>query len=85
MIQRVDGRGKDSCSRGRSGKAMALTEPLEAQVGPPLSIQELRRGGQPFHSPMRMESADALRSNVPVKGPSELSVACEVQVKFSLE
>ena len=66
-------------------KAMALTEPLDAQVGPPLSIQELRRGGQPFHSPMRMESADALRSNVPVKGPSELSVACEVQVKFSLE
>ena len=42
-------------------------------------------GGQPFHSPMRMESADAMRSNVPVKGPSELSIACEVQVKFSLE
>jgi len=66
-------------------KAIALTEPLDAQVGPPLSIQEIRRGGQPFHSPMMMESADALRSSVPVKGPGELSVACEVQVKFSLE
>ena len=32
-----------------------------------------------------MESADAMRSSVPVKGPSELSIACEVQVKFSLE
>ncbi len=66
-------------------KAISLSEPLDAQVGPPLSIQEIRQSGRPFHSPMMMESADAMRSSVPVKGPSELSIACEVQVKFSLE
>ena len=66
-------------------KAVNLAEPLDARVGPPITIQEVRRGGQPFHAPVMMESADALRSSVPVKGPSELSVACEVQVKFALE
>lgn len=66
-------------------KAISMAMPLDAKVGSPLSIQEIRRGEQPFHATMRMESADALHASVPVKGPSELSIVCEVQIKFSLE
>ena len=66
-------------------KALLMAEALDVEVGKPLSIQEIRRGGQPYRSPMMMESSDALHRSVPVKRPSELSVVSEVQIKFSLQ
>ena len=66
-------------------KAELMCNVLDVALGKPLSIQEIRRGGHSNYSPMMMESADALRSSVPVKGPSHLRKVCEVQVKFSIK
>lgn len=66
-------------------KAELMCDVLDVVLGKPLSIQEIRRGGHTNYSPMMMESADALRTSVPVKGPSNLRKVCEVQVKFSIK
>lgn len=66
-------------------KAMELTEPLDAKVGKPLTIQEISGHPRPMHE-RRMMQADAMMAeSVPIQGPNELSTRVQVQVKFALE
>ena len=65
-------------------KAMELTEPLDAKVGKPLTIQELSGHSRPMHD-RRMMQADMMVESVPVQAPSELKTEVRVQVKFELE
>jgi len=73
---------KDAVSR-----AETLTEPLDAEVGQPITIQEI----QYTHHPQphrRMMMADALHAesaSVPVQAPQDLITTVEVQIKFALE
>jgi len=65
-------------------KAMELTEPLDAKVGKPLTIQELSGHPRPMQE-RRMMQADMMVESVPVQAPSELRTEVRVQVKFELE
>jgi uncharacterized protein YggE len=65
-------------------KAIELTEPLDAKVGKPLTIQELSGHSRPMHD-RRMMQADMMVESVPVQAPSELKTEVRVQVKFELE
>jgi len=66
-------------------KAMELTEPLDAKVGKPLTIQEISVHPRPMHERRMMQADMMMAESVPVQGPSELSTRVQVQVKFALE
>jgi len=68
-------------------RAEALTEPLDAEVGRPITIQEIQYSHHP-QPHRRMMMADALHaesSSVPVQAPKDLTTSVEVQIKFALE
>lgn len=65
-------------------KAEILAGSLDANVGSPITIQEISG----HHRPMarsRMMHAEAMDASVPVQEPSELTIRVQVQVKFALE
>jgi len=68
-------------------KAEELAEPLGAEVGAALTIQELSGHYRPMQERRMMQpmQADAMMESVPVQGPSELKTEVRVQVKFALE
>ena len=66
-------------------KAMKLTEPLDAKVGKPLTIQEISGYPRPMHERRMMQADMMMAESVPIQGPSELSTRVQVQVKFALE
>jgi len=73
---------KDAVSR-----AETLTEPLDAEVGQPITIQEIQYSHHP-QPHRRMMMADALHAesaSVPVQAPQDLITTVEVQIKFALE
>ncbi len=68
-------------------RAEALTEPLDAEVGQPITIQEIQYSHPP-QPHRRMMMADALHAesaSVPVQAPKDLITTVEVQIKFALE
>jgi len=68
-------------------RAETLTEPLDAEVGRPITIQEIQYSHHP-QPHRRMMMADALHaesSSVPVQAPKDLTTSVEVQIKFALE
>ncbi len=66
-------------------KAMELTEPLDAKVGKPLTIQEISGHPHLMHERRMMQADMMMAESVPIQGPSELSTRVQVQVKFALE
>ena len=68
-------------------RAETLTEPLDAEVGQPITIQEIQYSHHP-QPHRRMMMADALHAestSVPVQAPKDLITTVEVQIKFALE
>jgi len=68
-------------------RAETLTEPLDAEVGRPITIQEIQYSHHP-QPHRRMMMADALHAestSVPVQAPKDLITTVEVQSKFALD
>ncbi len=68
-------------------RAETLTEPLDAEVGQPISIQEIQYSHhpQPHRRMMMADAHHAESASVPVQSPKDLITTVEVQIKFALE
>ena len=66
-------------------KAIELTEPLDAKVGKPLTIQEISDHPRPMYERRMMQTDAMMAESVPIQGPNVLSTRVKVQVKFALE
>jgi uncharacterized protein YggE len=68
-------------------RAEELTEPLDADVGQPITIQEIQYSHhpQPHRRMMMTDAHHAESSSVPLHAPKDLITTVEVQIKFALE
>ena len=68
-------------------RAEVLTEPLDAEVGQPITIQEIQYSHhpQPHRRMMMADAHHAESASVPVQAPKDLITTVEVQIKFALE